>query len=186
MVDLEDPRTGKIADAISNNTCKKILAVLSEKELSEGDISKELDIPLNTVGYNIKKLVEASLIEKSKQFFWSAKGKRIPVYKISNKRIIISPKSMIRGIIPAVIISGFITLGIGLWNSATQRTAQAASTLQKGITNISATAEAGAMAKESAGEISAAIISSNAWLWFLTGALTALFIFLIWNWFRKK
>ncbi|MCL6500851.1 MAG: helix-turn-helix domain-containing protein, partial [Candidatus Pacearchaeota archaeon] len=85
MVSLEDPRTRKIAAVLSNKTCKKIIDMLAEKEASKSEIAKALKIPLNTTEYNVNKLVEAGLIEKSKNYFWSAKGKKIEIYKISNK-----------------------------------------------------------------------------------------------------
>lgn len=119
VIDVDDPRTSKIADVISNKTCKKILGVLSEKDASESDISKELKLPMNTVGYNIKKLVEAGLVEKSGSFFWSVKGKKIPTYKLSNKKILISPKkvSAPKGIVPAILATGVIAAGIKMFSS---------------------------------------------------------------------
>ena len=42
MIDLDDPRTAKIADVISNKTTKKILAELAERELSGGELSSAL------------------------------------------------------------------------------------------------------------------------------------------------
>lgn len=117
LVSLEDERTGELAIALSNKTCKMILDLLAEKELSETEISKSLSIPLNTAEYNIKKLVKAGLIEEKKHFF-SVKGKRIPVYKISNKHIVISPKktsfSKLKTSLPVVIIAGIFT-GFILW-----------------------------------------------------------------------
>ena len=56
MIDLNDPRTEKIADVISNKTSKKILTLLADNELSESEIAKGIGAPMNTVGYNIKKL----------------------------------------------------------------------------------------------------------------------------------
>src|SRR3989338_4499204 len=90
--DIDDPRALAIAEAMANKTSKKILSLLSEKEMSESDLASALELPLNTVGYNIDKLLNAGLIEKTKNFFWSVKGKKIPTYKISNKKILISPK----------------------------------------------------------------------------------------------
>lgn len=108
-IDIDDPRASAIAEVMSNKTAKKILSIIAEKELTESDIASELDIPLNTVGYNIDKLLKAGLIEKSKSFFWSVKGKKMPTYKLSNKKILISPKRMI----PAVPMT-FIGLLIGV------------------------------------------------------------------------
>src|SRR3989338_2079201 len=118
LVELDDPRTGKIADAISNKTAKKILGALSEKEMSESELAKILETGLNTIEYNIKKLVEAGLIEKVGGFLWSIKGKRIYRYRVVNKKIVILPKKIIRGVLPAVLISGIVAFGIKLWSNS--------------------------------------------------------------------
>jgi len=101
-VDIDDPRAGKIAEVLRNKTCKKILGVLAEEELTESEIAERLNMPLNTVGYNVKKLREAGLIEPVKGFLWSVKGKRVYRYRPANKKIVISPKVNI-----AKIVAGF-------------------------------------------------------------------------------
>jgi hypothetical protein len=50
--------------------------------------------------------------EKKSGFLWSSKGKKIEKYFVSNKKIIISPKSMMKGIIPSILITGIIGFGI--------------------------------------------------------------------------
>ena len=97
MLDLNDPRSNKIADAISNKTAKRILALLSEKEMSGSAIAKKLKIPLNTVTYNMKKLVDSGLVDKSKKFFWSSKGKRMEIYKsiLQNEKDYLQPSPII-------------------------------------------------------------------------------------------
>ena len=97
MIDLDDPRAGRIAEVLGSKTCKQILGILAEKELSESEISSELKLPLNTIDYNVKKLVESGLIEETKGFLWSSKGKRVLRYKIARKRIVISPKTSFKG-----------------------------------------------------------------------------------------
>ncbi len=69
MLDLDDPRVGKIADVISNKTAKKIVGYLADNEVSEAEIVRDLKLPANTVNYNIKNLLEAGLIERTKKFF---------------------------------------------------------------------------------------------------------------------
>jgi len=91
MFSLEDGKTEKLAEVLGNKTSRKILSLLAEGELSESEISKKLDIPLNTVGYNIKKLKEVGMIKEKKHFF-SVRGKRVPIYSVLNKDIVISPK----------------------------------------------------------------------------------------------
>jgi DNA-binding transcriptional ArsR family regulator len=53
LIDLDDPRAAKIAEVMTNDTCKKILGLLAEGELSVGEISDKLGIPLNTASYNV-------------------------------------------------------------------------------------------------------------------------------------
>src|SRR3989344_430789 len=107
-MDIEDPRAAAIAEVMANKTCKKILALLAERnELSESDIAQALGAPLNTVGYNMKKLVVSGLVEKTKKFFWSVKGKRIPTYKLSRREIVISPRRLV---VPQVL--SFLAIGI--------------------------------------------------------------------------
>lgn len=103
MFDIDDPRSAKVAEALSSKTSRKILNLLSEGEMSGSEIATKLGLPLNTVGYNMKKLVSAGLIDKSKRIFWSSKGKRMELYKLSNKKIIISPKKLNRSLIASVL-----------------------------------------------------------------------------------
>lgn len=94
QISLDDSRSQKIAEVLTNKTAKKILITLSEKDMNESDIAAALKIPLNTVGYNIKKLLSAELIEKTPRTFWSSKGKRMNFYTVANKKIVISPKKI--------------------------------------------------------------------------------------------
>ena len=113
--DINDERTGKIAEILGNKTCKKILNLIAEKEMSEGDIAKELNLALNTIEYNLKKLIEAGLIEKTSNFFCSTRGKKIVLYKVANKKIIISPKSKAKGILASILTGGFILGGLKIF-----------------------------------------------------------------------
>ena len=82
MLNLDDERTKNLADVISNSTSKKILNLLSEKEeASEADISRALNLPINSIGYNLKKLESAGLIEV-KNVLWSVKGRKVRMYKL--------------------------------------------------------------------------------------------------------
>jgi len=94
LVNLGDEKAKEISEVIGSKTCNKILGYLSEHEGTVSDISGALKIPLNTTDYNVKKLVKSGLIEKASHF-WSVKGKRMPTYRVSNKKIIISPKKSI-------------------------------------------------------------------------------------------
>lgn len=174
MIELEDSRAGKIADVMSNKSAKKILNILSEKEMSVNEIGRELGMRLNSVLYNIKNLVESGLIEETKGFLWSIKGKRIKKYKISNKRIVISPRRLVSGVIPAVLISGIVAFGIKLLTD----TKFVGNSIAKEASKISAPAFE--IARQSNGT------AQSAWLWFLAGALFGLFVYLIWNLVMRK
>ncbi len=179
LIDLDDPRTSKIADVISNKTTKKILSSLTESELTKTQLSKALELPLNTVEYNINKLEEAGLIEKVKDFFWSVKGKRINRYKLSDKKIIISPKSMIRGVIPALIISIIIAFALFLMPQTSPVNDMLSQTAEKASSVSGASQSIPASNIEIAPQ--ASILTSNSWTWFLLGALASMLIFLLWN-----
>ncbi len=107
-LNLNDERAGKVAEVLSNKTAKKILGLLAEEELSQGDIAKKLGVGLNNVDYNIKKLLESGLIEKSSGFFWSVKGKKIPTYKLANKKIVISTKNSFKPFAFSAVIGAVI------------------------------------------------------------------------------
>ncbi len=120
LMNMDDERSKYIAEVMGNQTCKKILDYLAEtKEASEKDISDALNIPINTVEYNLNKLVKSGLVEKAKNFFWSRKGRKIDMYKLSRKHIIISPGarkpslSAIKMLIPVfLVLVGIIAIAL--------------------------------------------------------------------------
>jgi len=122
LIGLDDERAKDVADVLTNKTCKKILNYLSDvKEASEQDIAKALEIPINTVEYNLNKLVKSGLVEKAKNFFWSVKGKKIGMFKLAKKYIIISPKSKrvdmkaLKTILPVILIAAILVLIAGFY-----------------------------------------------------------------------
>jgi DNA-binding transcriptional ArsR family regulator len=203
MIDIDDPRSDKIADAISNKTSKKVLGLLSDGEMSGSEIAEKLGIALNTVTYNLKKLYEAGLIVKSSRVFWSSKGKRMEIYRLSDKRIVISPRRMVRGIVPALIVSILIASIIALsgFDGTTTNIYAENNALQVKIGEDAvgvASSESGSSAVEERTVSDGAIMpperefndggyygklerASNIWAWYLIGALTALLVLLLWN-----
>jgi len=110
LMNMDDTRSKKIAEVMGNETCKKIIDYLTyNPEKSEEDIAKALEMKLNTVEYNLKKLIESGLVEQTKNFFWSKRGKKIPLYKLAKKHIVISPRAsrpnltLLKTIIPVII-----------------------------------------------------------------------------------
>lgn len=188
MIDLEDPRTSEIAEVISNKTSKSILLVIAEQELTETEISQKLNLPLNTVDYNIKKLERTGLIEKAKTFSWSPKGKAVYRYKASNKQIIISPKSKIKGILQALISTAVAATGIYFFTR--QDAPNFAEPTLRVAEKLADSAGSGAgesfmaTAPQIAQNTQPLIIPS--WVWFILGAALAITIFIIFNQKRKE
>ena len=199
VVSLDDAKLGVLADVLSNKTSKKILEYLAEKEASESEIANDLGFPANTVGYNIDKLLKAGLIEKSKNYFWSIRGKKIVYYRVAKKSIIISPKNS-----NAVkIIGTFFIVGIG----AILVKLFSVSYLQKATINIASDVNrtiaqnlpaasgsgdvldasySGAEAVKAAASNLAVQNASGAmswvfepWLWFIIGALTIAVVYVL-------
>lgn len=149
LVSLEESKTKKIAQVISNPTCHKILDFLAEKESTETEISKKLNLPISTVHYNLKQLIEAKLIEVE-EFHYSSKGREVNHYKLANKYIIIAPKQATIGdklkkILPIILICAVLFpiykfFTTGFYRSAAEVSSLAAPVEQMGRT-VSATAQ---------------------------------------------
>lgn len=193
--DINDPRTTVIAEVMSNKTSRKILSLIAEKEVSGSDISSELKIPLNTVGYNLDKLMKSGLIKKSNNFFWSKKGKKIAYYSISNKKIVISPRKLFGTILPAFLISlcGAVIIRIYYLTHQIEGVAMKLSE-SSGVTSAPSTVSYSAALPTINNAINGVSYSSNfmsinnaySWLWFLFGAIVSLLVLLIFNWRRER
>lgn len=169
MIDLDDPRTRKIADVMANSTCKKILSLLAERELSESELATHLKAPLNTINYNMKKLVAAGLVEPVRSLL-SVKGRAVKVYRVSQKNIVISPRTLTKGVLPAFLVVLIAALGIKIQTSSVGGEV-AAFASEKSV--------------DSAMMVTQTASSSPLWIWFLAGALLALAVLSVWNWFSR-
>lgn len=190
LLSLGEKGAENLAKVIGNKTCKKIIDFLSEtKEASEKDISDYLKLPLNTIEYNLKKLIESGFVEKSKTFFWSQKGKKIPTYKLSNKSILISPSSKVQSkILPALISIGASIIGtfaISRIFSSSMSTGLNEPVLKSQDAVYGAAAEAANEAALRTGEV----LTSQpfpVWGWFLLGAIFAILIYTLMAWRKMK
>ena len=188
LVSLEDSKSKEISEVLGSSTCKKIISYLSEnKEASQKDLSDNLKIPMNTLDYNIKKLFSTGFIQKRKNFFWSKKGKKIVMYELSNKSIVISPKKTsgekLKSIIPAFILTAAGTFAV--W------TYEKLSTLSYMGNRVAMGAGANNLMDKVTTEIATSTPSASynflqstplLWGWFLAGAIFVLTIFTIVNW----
>lgn len=190
LVSMDDLRSKKIADALGNKTCRKIIDYLAEKnEASAKDLSDSLKIPLNTLDYNIKMLLDSGIIEKKKNFFWSKKGKKISMYGLSNKSIVISPKnskvgSKLKSLIAPALLIGVSTFAVYVYqkiSNASQYVSSRGNEIMKTVSDNSA----GLISGTSGTPVYNPDIFFNnfhGWIWFLCGSALALIIFSILNW----
>ena len=121
LLSLNDKKSDNIGKIMSNATAKKILDYIGDHDkVSPIEISKKLNLALNTVTYNLDLLEKEGLIEK-KDFAWSEKGKKVILYSIANKMILIVPKgydwkSSLKNLLPVFIIGAVISVGLKLWD----------------------------------------------------------------------
>jgi len=206
LISLDEKKSKKIAEAINNDTGRKILDHLSKKECTESDMSKELNIPISTVHYNLKQLMDANLVIVD-EFHYSTKGKEVNHYKLANKYIIIAPKQTdnrfmeaLQKILPLTIITavvGGLLTGVNLFQGALNKAAvtapEAAPMMLKTASDevvSAASAGAGAnMARNAAyygAEASRPFLQSNAVAWFFVGALSIIIIYFLYEIVKKR
>lgn len=187
LVSLEDEKSKSISEVLGSSTCKKIISYLAEtKEASQKDLSVALKIPMNTLEYNMKKLLNSGFVQKRKNFFWSKKGKKIIMYELSNKSIVISHKKSnsekVKSILPAFILTAAGTFA--LWTY--QKISYASTNIQRAVSDSSEKMVYATSGASSGNPVSPQTLISSSenplWLWFLIGGLISIFILSIVNW----
>jgi hypothetical protein len=147
---------------------------------------------MNTLDYNIKKLLDSGFIQKRKNFFWSKKGKKIVMYELSNKSIVISPKKTssqkFKSILPALILTAAGTFAVWVYekvryaeiyareNIVTPAVDSSQDILLKGAEAVSLTGTSSDYSSL------AASVPTLIWPWFLAGALLTILTISIINW----
>ncbi len=184
LLNLEDSKSKDLAQVISSETSRKVLSLLSEKSYSETDIANKLNLPLPTAHYNIKHLLKAELVE-IEDFLWSEKGKKIQLYKLANKLIIIAPSNVksesflnkLKDIVPAVLIGTFISIGIYVYQ----------------ISNVSRDTIAGMQESLMSDQgLSMAMTAiepvkePNYAFWFFLGAISIVLLYLVYTYLGRK
>ena len=206
LLSLEDSKINKIANVVSNDSCKKILNYLADKEATESELAKKLQIPISTVHYNLQQLMDAGLVSVD-EFHYSEKGREVNHYKLANKYIIIAPKGAkkqglkqkLKNILPVALItagaagliqltSNFIqkpTLMMGK-DAVTERAFAAAPIVEKAMEEAADEAITSPIVAEAADMAMQTPLWQNIALWFLIGAIFAIMIFLILSFFKKN
>ncbi|MBW2984863.1 helix-turn-helix domain-containing protein [Candidatus Woesearchaeota archaeon] len=199
LVSLKESKAKKLAQVISNETCRKILDYLAEKEATETELGKKLNIPISTVHYNLQCLMDGGLVTVE-EFHYSEKGKEVNHYKLANKYIIIAPKSVygikekLKSVLPVALLTA-ATAGIiqfvqkqkvGAFAGARQAVMEAAPTLDAAPLIEKAAEEAAPVAAEAAREAVVPTAAPNIALWFLIGAVSAIIIYMIIDYIRSK
>ena len=174
LVSLQEDKAKKLAQVVSNESCRKILDYLAEKESTETELAKNLQLPISTVHYNLKQLVNAGLVS-SEEFHYSKKGKEVSHYKLANKYIIIVQKSTfglkekLKSLLPILLVASGAALAINLFS---KNVPIIASNTQDMAMEKSAAAPVALMEAES-------IAEPNIALWFFAGAVFALLVYFI-------
>ncbi len=181
LVSLKEDKAKELAQVISNDTCRKILEYLSEKDASESEIAKNLDLPISTVHYNIQLLVKSGLV-KAEEFVYSEKGKEVNLYSLSKKLIIIAPeksndlKNSIKNLLPVAIAGFLISSLMYLFKDRLFGAMETESMLKSTVP----------AAAESMVETSVTVTSvPNYALWFLYGIVFTIALYIIISFLRR-
>ena len=198
LLSMEDEKIKKVSNVISNESCRKILDYLSDRDSTESELAEKLQIPISTIHYNLQQLTETGLIE-STEFHYSQKGKEVSHYRLANKYIIIAPKKTfglkekIKSIFPVVLISSGAALVVQYLSKSMIDVPEQPMMMAKSLAQESSIAAASApMAADQAQTVPAmaaqnvSSLPQNIALWFFIGALFALAVFLAVKYIRKE
>lgn len=189
LVSLEEEKSKKLAQVLSNDTSRKILDYMSKKEyVTETEVAKELKIPLSTAHYNLDLLLKTDLINGD-QYKYSEKGKKIVHYMLSNKYVIIAPRKStaifekLKEFLPVVILSGIATYGVNYFFMPKPTQPESFGLMiaaEEGVQDA-----AGASLKMAAESIPV-VNEPNIALWFLIGCIFSAVAYLLISIIRKK
>jgi len=192
LVSLKEDKAKQLAQVIANESCRKILDYLAEKEATETELAQKLSLPISTVHYNLKHLMEGGLVT-AEEFHYSEKGKEVNHYKLANKYIIIAPKTTfgikekLKSILPVALLAlagaGFIQLytKFKFAGFETMKAAPAAPLMEQAADEVAKSAI------EKAPEITGAMQAApNYALWFLIGAFFVIVLYLIISKIRER
>ena len=183
LVDLQEDQAKKVAKAITNSKCRKILNLLADKDYTASQLSKKLNLPLSTIHYNLNLLVESELVIAD-EYHYSKKMKEILHYKLANQYVVIGTKKQegfnlkekLMNLLPAISIVGSIGIGSLIYNYLLSlRTTPEATLL--------ATADAEMVRTYNMQEVAS---EPNIWLWFVLGGVVFSLLYLLFEYIKYK
>lgn len=186
LVSLQEDKAKKLAQVVSNESCRKILDYLTDKEATETELAAKLQLPLSTVHYNLKQLVDAGLVSAD-EFHYSKKGKEVIHYKLANKYIIIAPKSTfgIKEKLKSILPAALIVAGVGfIWQLIASSIILTQSGVEKAATVREAAIEA--MPQQLAAPVQQPATLSTTYLWFIAGIVMTIVLYLLIEYIKFK
>jgi len=161
----------KVAAALANEKCQKILAHLGKHaDSTETKLSAELKIPLSTVHYNMKVLMEAHLV-LGDEYTYSAKGKEVTHYRVNKNPIVIVQEEQHLDLLKAIVPAALIAAALGIVYNYLQTPAF---TTQSGA--MEAAPKLMAAAAPTAAPIAAQITAPSMLPWFIAGVLVTVIL----------
>jgi len=208
LVSLKEDKAKELAQVISNESCRKILDYLSERQhVTETELAQKLNVPISTVHYNLQHLMKAGIVTVD-EFHYSEKGREVNHYRLANKYIIIAPKTTygikekLKAILPisllALIGAGFIQIYTKYLRQPTFAAMKAAPAAMEEAVKEAAPAteplmgvakdEAARAVMEKAPEVATNVVQAapNYALWFLFGCVFVIFLVIIFELIRAK
>lgn len=195
LVSLEDDEARKLGQIINNDTSRKILDFLSDKDATETELSVVLKVPISTIHYNMQALLKAKLIEAEK-YHYSKKGKEILHYTLANKYIIIAPKSThglknkLRSILPVAGLIGTAAIFMKYFEKSIKISSDFTAQPMLAAANDLSVQESARFASDTIAPVSTNIVTSSIWqsniTWFLIGSALSLILYLLIEYWRKR
>lgn len=197
LVSLEENKAKQLAQIVSNDVCRKILdhLAVNDGHSTETEIASRLSIPISTVHYNLKQLVQSGIV-KAEEFHYSKKGREVLHYTLANKYIIIAPKATeslsnkLRKILPVFAIVAGAGIAVQLFTGFSGRLGGQVMTANSALEKIAAGAvpQAAQAVQDSAvtGAVQTAQAQPSIALWFAIGALFALIVYLAYDIIRER
>ncbi len=197
LVSLEESKARQLAQIITNDVCRRILDYITgKKDTTESEISKELGIPLSTVHYNLKQLLQSGIV-KAEEFHYSSKGREVDHYSLANKYIIIAPKatateslaSKLRKILPVIGVTAVTALALQALNVLRPVSKTYAPEFVGDKAMMPLAQSAAEAANQSAIMVEKAAqtqTSQQVVLWFIAGAAVAIAAFILFDYVRSR